>query len=139
MAYLSVWIVLCTLRNHQAVSEGAKVVDIDGSYLYKKHQRLAATGVNVAPLALPSPPLSGWGSVTETNVKMLANNVPRVTSGNLSLYVSFINCRDTYHNTMIVALQVWSILTLLELWVILGARVPLELCHVATYTGHQGD
>ena len=43
------------------------------------------------------------------------------------------------HNTMIVALQVWSILTLLELWVILGARVPLELCHVATYTGHQGD
>ena len=89
-AHLSVWIVLCTLRIHQAVSEGAKVVDIDGSYLYKKHQHLAATGVNVAPLALPSPPLSGWESVTETNVKMLANNVPRVTSGNLSLYVSFI-------------------------------------------------
>lgn len=45
----------------------------------------------------------------------------------------------SYHNTMIVALQVWSILTLLELWVILGARVPLELCRVVTYTGHQGD
>ena len=29
VAYLSVWIVLCTLRIHQAVSEGAKVVDIE--------------------------------------------------------------------------------------------------------------
>ena len=54
---------LCTLRIRQAVSEGAKVVDIDGSYLYKKHQRLAATGVNVAPLALSFNPHYQAGSL----------------------------------------------------------------------------
>ncbi len=70
-------------RIHQAMSEGAEVVDVDGSFLYKKHQRLTATGVSVAPLDLPSQPLSGWESVTEANVKTLAKSVPKVTSGNI--------------------------------------------------------
>ena len=66
---------------HQAVSEGAKVIDVDGTYLYKKHQRFALKDANVALLTLPIPPLSGWESVTESNVKALAKKVPRVKSG----------------------------------------------------------
>ena len=71
----------CRIR--QAVEEKAKVVDVDGSYLYRKHQRLEAAGVNVAPLETPSPPLTGWESVSEDNVKVLADNIPRVTAGGL--------------------------------------------------------
>ncbi len=69
-------------RINQDESESAEVVDVDGSFLYKKHQRLTATGVSVAPLD-PSQPLSGWESVTEANVKTLAKSVPKVTSGNI--------------------------------------------------------
>ena len=67
------------------MSEGAKVIDVDGTYLYKKHQRLALKDANVAPLTLPIPPLCGWESVTESNVKALAKKVPRVTSGTYDL------------------------------------------------------
>lgn len=62
------------------------MIDVDGSHLYKKHQQLAVSGVTVAPLTHPSPPLSGWKSVIETSVKTLAKEVPRVTSGNLFVY-----------------------------------------------------
>ena len=72
-------------RIHQAVSEGAKVIDVDGMYLYKMHPRVAVKDANVAPLTLPIPPLSGWESVTESNLKALAKKVPRVTSGTYDL------------------------------------------------------
>lgn len=72
------------------------MIDVDGSHLYKKHQQLAVSGVTVAPLTHPSPPLSGWKSVTETSVKTLAKEVPRVTSGNLFciLYKAYITFYD---------------------------------------------
>ena len=89
----------CTLRIHEAVSEGVKVIDVDSTYLYKKHQRLALSGANVAPLTHPIPPLSGWESVTETNVKVLAKEVPRVTSG---IYFLLKNSTTLCHSLIII-------------------------------------
>ena len=58
-----------------------EVVDVDGSYLYRKHKVVADAGMRVAPLPLPSPPLSGWESVSQENVAEIAKKVPHVTSG----------------------------------------------------------
>ena len=58
-----------------------EVVDVDGSYLYRKHKVVADAGMRVAPLPLPSPPLSGWESVSQENVAEVAKKVPHVTSG----------------------------------------------------------
>ena len=62
---------------------GDKVVDVDGSYLWRKYQAVCETGVNVAPLlhVVPDQPLSGWELVTETNYKEYADRIPRVTPG----------------------------------------------------------
>ena len=42
-----------------AVKDKVVVIDVDGSYLVRKHQQLRQAGVNVAPLGPPSLPLSG--------------------------------------------------------------------------------
>ena len=52
------------IRVRSAATEGLKVVDVDGSYLPRKHEQLKQAGVLVAPL---SPPLGGWETVTEEN------------------------------------------------------------------------
>ena len=68
------------------MSDGVKIVDVDGLYLYKKQQRLISSGIDVAPLKPPPPPLSGWESVTEASFKTLATSIPRVTPGTLLQY-----------------------------------------------------
>ena len=68
-------------RIHQAISEATPVIDVDGSYLHRKYQRLTEAGVHVARLDLPSPSLTGWEQVTEGNVTSLSLDVPRTTSG----------------------------------------------------------
>ena len=57
------------------------MIDIDGSYLARKHQELQKTGVNVAPLGHPSIPPSGWDAVKGENFKFAVEKMPRVTSG----------------------------------------------------------
>ena len=74
-------------RIHQAISECAPVVDVDGSYLHRKHQHLTASGVSLAPLEDPPPPITGWESVTEENVHSLVQNIPKVTTGEAALFV----------------------------------------------------
>ena len=44
--------------------EGKPVIDVDGSYLYRKQQK-QATAVTVTNV--PSEPLAGWESVTADN------------------------------------------------------------------------
>ena len=68
-------------RIKQAIEEHAPVVDVDGSYLYRKHQRLFESGFKVAPLDVPCPPITGWECITDENVCSVAPKVPRVTSG----------------------------------------------------------
>jgi len=42
-----------------AQQEAAPLVDVDGLYLYKKHRALTEAGKQVAPLPLPTVPMSG--------------------------------------------------------------------------------
>ena len=57
------------------------VVDVDGSYLVRKHQRLQQAGVNVAQLKLPSVPLTSWESIDDRNFKEATRKMPKLTSG----------------------------------------------------------
>ena len=70
-------------RIHDAVAEKLPIVDVDGSYLYRKQQALLHTGVHVEPLPLPAPPLAGWEVVTDSNVDTVSASIPIVTSGKL--------------------------------------------------------
>ena len=77
-------------RVRQAMQDKAKVIDVDGSYLYRNQKQLQASGVNVAPLDVPPPLLTCWESVSEGNVKLLADKIPRVTTG-ARLFYACIN------------------------------------------------
>ena len=45
---------MCVSRINQAEEEGISVVDVDGSYIYRKYQRLVESGENVTqPNHLP--------------------------------------------------------------------------------------
>ena len=58
------------------------MVDIDGSHLYKKQQKLLSEGMVIGrSTALPKPPLVGWESVNTANHKEMASKLPRVTHG----------------------------------------------------------
>lgn len=69
------------IRIQQVKSEQLPVIDVDGSYMYRKEQSLLESGVVVAPQGAPSPPLSGWETVSNASVKSIAPKVPVVTSG----------------------------------------------------------
>ena len=61
---------------------GTSVVDIDGSHLYKKQQRLLSEGVEIGRLTvLPKQPLIGLDSINTANHKEMASKLPRVTHG----------------------------------------------------------
>ena len=65
------------------------VVDVDGSCLYKKCQRLEKRSRSRPDLNLsPSPPLSGWETVSETNAAMLSKKLPYVTNGTVYTYLA---------------------------------------------------
>ena len=53
------------------------VVDVDGSYLYKKYKLLSDAGTNIAPLPPPEPPQASWTILTPENV----SSIPSVTQG----------------------------------------------------------
>ena len=86
--YCFVWIttseeamaMVCRIR--EAKQSGDRVIDVDGSYLWRKYQRMSESGVSVVPIGIPSLPLTGWESVTEANHKEYADKIPRVTAGN---------------------------------------------------------
>ena len=65
----------------QAEQEGTGVVDVDGSYLYRKYVPLTEAGEQVSLPGHPSPPLTGWKSVTEGTYQTIAPSIPPVTSG----------------------------------------------------------
>ena len=58
-----------------------EIVDVDGSYLYRKEQQLISQGVNTLPLSVPSAPITGWEVVSADNYK--EKDVPRVMPGKL--------------------------------------------------------
>ena len=64
------------------------VVNVDGSYLYRKEQQLISQGVHTLPLPLPSVPLAGWEVVSANNYK--DKNVLKKYVYIYSHYVHFI-------------------------------------------------
>ena len=66
---------------NQARQEGTCVVDVDGSYLYRKYKTLTEAGESVALPSCPPPPLSGWVSVKDDSYQIVAPSIPSVTAG----------------------------------------------------------
>ena len=64
-----------------AQQEAAPLVDVDGLYLYKKHRALTEAGKQVAPLPLPTVPVSGWRAINRDSVANVSPLVPTVTNG----------------------------------------------------------
>ena len=69
--------------------EGKPVIDVDGSYLYRKQQK-QATAVTVTNV--PSEPLAGWESVIADNCEEMAKKIPPVMPGTLTTSCYNINC-----------------------------------------------
>lgn len=67
---------MCNTRIREAKAAGDAVVDVDGSYLYRKYQ-LHADVVT----AVPNPPLAGWEPVSKGNYRDIASKIPKVTHG----------------------------------------------------------
>ena len=63
------------------MTERLEIVDVDGSYLYRKQQSLQQSEIQVAPLPPPAPPLAGWEVITDRNVITVSVSIPVVTSG----------------------------------------------------------
>ena len=72
---------VCAYRVREAIKGKMAVVDVDGSYLVRKHEQLRQAGVNVAPLGPPSLPLSGWITINEANYKDESQKIPRMLPG----------------------------------------------------------
>lgn len=69
-------------RMKQVEQEGIPVVDVDGSYLYRKYKILTNAGEHVSlPSLPPLPPISGWIVMTNENYQSLAPTIPPVTQG----------------------------------------------------------
>ena len=67
-------------RVHKEALAGTPVIDVNGSYLYRKEQRLSQVSTS-APLPYPGLPFTGWESVTAANVQEMAKNIPHVMPG----------------------------------------------------------
>ena len=78
-------------RVQQAKREDTPIVDIDGSYAYKKFKGLVKEGKHVVMPSHPSPPLSGWRAVNKDSYLRVGPMIPTVTSGILLLVV-YLNC-----------------------------------------------
>lgn len=76
-------------RIREAKEQGIEVVDVDGSYLWKKRQSiLAPLGVDVSSNETPLPPPSGWEQITASNYKSYAEKIPQVTAGVVYTYLA---------------------------------------------------
>lgn len=88
--YMEKHLVVCYCRIGESKQAEDKVVDVDGSYLWRTYQSLCGTGANVLPITqtVPDPPLLGWEVVTKANYKEFADRIPKVTAGTLLLQKS---------------------------------------------------
>ena len=91
-------------RIEQAKSKQLPLVDVDGSYLYRKQQTITQSGIAVAPLPPPSPPLSGWEVVTDGNVQTMASKIPVVASGTGIVHTTFMAIYTCIHVYMYILL-----------------------------------
>ena len=64
-----------------ASTAAAQIIDVDGSYLYRKQQQLSSSSSAVVTLPIPVPPITGWESVSAQNANEMSANIPAVTPG----------------------------------------------------------
>ena len=82
------------------MKDNAAIVDVDGSYLYKKRLRLEASGFVLALMTPPtSAPLSGWDVVTKANATTVAQKLPCVTVGMVYSYLDSHTGRERGEGT----------------------------------------
>ena len=91
---------------NQAESEGTNIVDVDGSYLYRKYRSIVEAGeTTVAQLEPSPPPLTGWKAVTSVTCEEIAPSIPVVTSGTLlmcSTMLLIMFCYFAYRSVILV-------------------------------------
>lgn len=73
--------VLIHFRIREAERDRVDVVDVDGSYVYRKYQNMVSSGITVSDPGVPAIPLTGWEQITELNYKEMAKKIPKVTHG----------------------------------------------------------
>ncbi|KAL5517990.1 hypothetical protein EMCRGX_G003649 [Ephydatia muelleri] len=66
-------------RVQEVSASNAPVIDVDGSYLYRKQQQHLPSATDISMLPVPAPPLMGWESVTKDNVDLISTRIPWVT------------------------------------------------------------
>ena len=66
-------------RVREVLKDKLPVIDVDGSYLHRKEQKLNSQGVKTLQLSLPGLPLTGWETFTADNYK--EKTIPKVTPG----------------------------------------------------------
>ena len=71
------------LRMHEAKRCDTPVVDVDGSFLYRKYMSRLNAGEKVSEPGPPPPPLTDWKLVSGDTFKDVALHIPLVTSGKL--------------------------------------------------------
>ena len=80
--------IICRIR--EAKTEGVDVVDVDGSYLYRKTQQ---TSASTSVETCPGIPLFGWESVDESNRMEMAQKIPNVTHGKyFNSILNYVSC-----------------------------------------------
>ena len=76
-------------RIREAQKRGAKVVDVDGTYLEKKRKKLLEAGELVPEaVSLPAFPLDGWRTISPGTSIVLETNFPSVSHGTLYTYLA---------------------------------------------------
>lgn len=78
---------MLVFRVREAVASGMPVIDVDGSYLYRKMQRKSPDGLDISTLPIPLPPVSGWELVTVENATEIGTKIPSVTPGLSTVFV----------------------------------------------------
>ena len=107
------------------MAEGKPVIDVDGSYLYRKQQKQTT---EITATALPCEPLAGWESITADNCEEMAKRIPPVMPGihiALWLYVILLYSQDYYIPTWQKVLETSQL--------VMGHSVHFN---VDTITGH---
>lgn len=74
-------------RVREAKRTGRKVIDVDGSCLYRMRLQLEESGVHCAPLPLPSFPPLGWTQITDVNRDEVTKLLPSVYPTTLYEYL----------------------------------------------------
>ena len=76
-------------------------MDVDGSYLYKKHKILTEAGQRLVPLTSPAPPPSGWVTVSSENYLQVAPNLPTITPGQWTITITNFQYYLTLHASLV--------------------------------------